>query len=68
MTDQTRPSPEGKTLTPAAQRALTEAAARRAALDARARKLAEQREIDGRNGPDPVRYTDWENKGIASDF
>ena len=50
----------------AAARALAEAEARRAE-----RRRAEQprpREIDGRQGPEPVRYGDWENKGIASDF
>ncbi len=26
------------------------------------------KELGGRAGPDPVRYGDWENKGIASDF
>jgi len=26
------------------------------------------KELGGRKGPDPVRYGDWENKGIASDF
>ena len=26
------------------------------------------KEFGGRDGPDPVRYGDWENKGIASDF
>ncbi|WP_417320877.1 DUF1674 domain-containing protein [Emcibacter sp.] len=26
------------------------------------------KEIGGREGPDPVRYGDWENNGIASDF
>ncbi len=25
-------------------------------------------ESGGRSGPDPVRYGDWENKGIAVDF
>ena len=25
-------------------------------------------EHGGRNGPDPTRYGDWENKGIAVDF
>lgn len=25
-------------------------------------------EMGGRNGLDPVRYGDWENKGIAVDF
>lgn len=51
-------------LTPAAERALAEAAARRAAT----RPLAGPAEIDGRDGPEPVRYGDWEVKGIASDF
>jgi len=55
-------------LSPAAQRALEEAAARRAAFDEAARQLAATREINGRAGPDPVRYGDWEGKGIATDF
>ena len=25
-------------------------------------------EIGGRKGPEPTRYGDWENNGIASDF
>jgi len=29
---------------------------------------ASRREINGRRGLDPVRYGDWEVKGIASDF
>ncbi len=52
-------------LSPAAQRALDEAKARRAEIDAAAEL---PREILGRAGPEPVRYGDWENKGIASDF
>jgi len=53
-------------LTPAAERALAEAAQRRAEID---RKLRERpAELHGRNGPDPARYGDWEVKGIASDF
>jgi hypothetical protein len=32
-------------------------------------KAAEpQPEHGGRDGPDPTRYGDWENKGIAVDF
>ncbi len=27
-----------------------------------------QKEIGGRKGPEPTRYGDWENNGIASDF
>lgn len=50
----------------AAQRALAEAEARRAELEQN--KSTAPKEIGGRNGPDPVRYGDWEVKGIASDF
>lgn len=60
------PSPAKKPLSAAAERALAEAAARRAALDARV--AAAPKEIDGPRGPEPVRYGDWERKGIASDF
>jgi hypothetical protein len=66
------PPPEkpaaGKKLSPAATRALDEAAARRAALEEKARALAAKKELKGREGPDPVRYDDWEVKGLASDF
>jgi hypothetical protein len=55
-----------KTLAPAARRALAEAAARRAAIEARV--AAMPREFGGRGGEEPVRYGDWEIKGIASDF
>ena len=55
-----------RALTPAAERALAEAAARRAEID---RKVADQpKELRGRAGPEPTRYGDWETKGIASDF
>jgi hypothetical protein len=53
-------------LTPAAERALKEAAERREAASARAQ--ANPTEIGGRTGPDPVRYGDWESGGIAWDF
>ncbi|MGX5736627.1 DUF1674 domain-containing protein [Bosea thiooxidans] len=59
---------EAKQLSPAAQRALAEAAARRAAIDAHAAEVASRREVNGRGGLEPVRYDDWEVKGIASDF
>jgi len=26
------------------------------------------KEVGGRKGPEPTRYNDWENNGIASDF
>ena len=55
-----------KPLSPAAERALAEAAERRAAID---RKVPEPaKEIGGPTGPEPTRYGDWEKKGIASDF
>ena len=59
MTDETR-----KDLPPAAQRALAEAEERRK----KEKKLALQPELGGRDGPEPVRYGDWEKKGIAIDF
>jgi hypothetical protein len=54
-----------RALSPEAQRALAEAKARRAAADAAS---SAPKEVGGREGPDPVRYGDWENGGIASDF
>ncbi len=56
------PTPE---LPPAAQRALAEAEERRkrAAL-----KAPLPKELGGRDGPEPVRYGDWEKKGLAVDF
>jgi hypothetical protein len=62
----TDPTPGKKPLTPAAERALAEAAARRAERD---RKAADQpKESSGRGGLDPTRYGDWEKDGLASDF
>jgi hypothetical protein len=57
-----------KPLSPAARRALAEAAERRAAIDARAAGIAKGKEQGGRGGLEPVRYDDWEVKGLASDF
>ncbi len=57
-----------KILSPAAERALAEAAFRRAEQDVKTTELARLKELDGRGGLDPVRYDDWEIKGIASDF
>ncbi len=57
---------DGRSLAPAAERALAEAAQRRAENDC---KLAGRpAEVHGRKGPDPARYGDWEVKGLASDF
>jgi hypothetical protein len=57
---------ERRELTPAAKRALAEAEARRKAAEANAKPAA--KEFQGPKGPEPTRYGDWENKGIASDF
>lgn len=54
----------GKVLTPAARRALEEAAARKAAA-VEAQRPAED---GGPAGPEPTRYGDWERKGVAVDF
>ncbi len=48
----------------AALRALAEAEERRKA----AQKEALPPELGGRDGPEPVRFGDWEKKGIAVDF
>jgi hypothetical protein len=58
----------GKELSPEARRALAEAAGRRRAVDARAAGIARAKEHQGRGGLEPVRYDDWEVKGLASDF
>jgi hypothetical protein len=59
MTDDPAPP-----LPPAAQRALAEAEARHRARQAQPLPP----ELGGRDGPEPVRYGDWERKGIAVDF
>jgi hypothetical protein len=53
-------------LSPAAERALAEAAARRA--ERQCNIAAPSKEAGGRGGPDPTRYGDWEVNGLASDF
>jgi hypothetical protein len=53
-------------LTPAAERALAEAAARRAEVSRNAPDRP--KEVGGREGPEPTRYGDWEVNGLASDF
>ncbi len=56
----------GRELSPEARRALAEADERRRLRDALT--AARPKETGGREGPDPVRYGDWEKGGIASDF
>lgn len=55
---------ERKDLPPAAQRALAEAEERRRNAPA----LDLPVELGGRDGPEPVRYGDYEKKGLAVDF
>jgi len=60
------PSQSKPALSPQAQRALEEAALRRKNIDKAAKKRPPER--DGRDGPEPTRYGDWEKNGIISDF
>ena len=66
ITDAAELEPPRKPLTPEARRALAEAEERRKA--AAAAEAARPKELGGREGPDPVRFGDWEKGGIASDF
>ena len=63
-TDETPQIDTKSDLPPAAQRALAEAEARRKSAEA----LELPTELGGRDGPEPVRYGDWERKGRAVDF
>ena len=61
MTSESNPA---RPLSDAARRALAEA-------DARKRKAKDEPlppELNGRDGPEPTRYGDWEKDGIISDF
>ena len=51
-----------------AKRALEEAAERRKTVELKNAEKPAPKELHGREGPDPARFGDWENKGIASDF
>jgi hypothetical protein len=53
-----------KKLSEEALRALNEANLRRE----KALKNTLAKELGGRDGPEPVRFGDWEKKGIAIDF
>ena len=55
---------QNKPISPAARRALEEAAARRAALPPE----HEPHENGGPRGLEPTRFGDWERKGLAVDF
>ena len=57
----------GKQLSPAARRALEEAAQRRASNEAQADQV-KPIETAGPKGVEPTRYGDWERGGIVYDF
>lgn len=56
--------PDDTDIPAAARRALAEAEERRKT----AKALDMPKELGGREGPEPVRYGDWEKKGRAIDF
>ena len=64
MNSSTKP---GRKLPPEAERALAEAEERRRRNEEQA-AAKRPKEIGGPSGPEPTRYGDWEQKGIASDF
>ncbi|MFS4438281.1 DUF1674 domain-containing protein [Paracoccaceae bacterium GXU_MW_L88] len=65
MTDaETKEQARAARIKDAAERALTEAEARRKAQQ----PVEMPRELGGRKGPEPIRYGDWEKRGIAIDF
>lgn len=53
-----------KQLSPEARRALAEAEERRRL----APEVKLPKELNGRDGPEPTRFGDWERKGLTSDF
>ena len=63
MTVNHKPTNE-RPLSPEAQRALAEVEERRNATP----EVKLPKEVNGRDGPEPTRFGDWEKKGIASDF
>ena len=63
--DTQKPDVPKKVLSPAAKRALAEAAERRKARD---KAEPVEPEKGGPKGVEPTRYGDWERGGIAYDF
>lgn len=54
-----------KKISAVAEQAIKEAAKRRVVAD---KKEKLPKEYNGKAGLEPTRYSDWENKGITSDF
>jgi hypothetical protein len=65
--DSTAKTAQRRPLSPAAERALAEAAQRRAESE-RTAAIDRAKEVGGPSGPEPTRYGDWEKKGLTSDF
>ena len=65
MTNDTENNIRQANIKSAAERALAEAAERRAAID---KARFPEKELGGPSGKEPVRYGDWERKGVAYDF
>ncbi len=61
-----KPEDQNAVLPEAAKRALIEAEERRNKIESAAKP--QPKEVLGRDGPDPVRFGDWEKDGIISDF
>ena len=59
-------APHHKPLSEAAKRALAEAEERRRSY--LEKEALQPKELGGRGGKEPVRYGDWEVKGLAADF
>jgi hypothetical protein len=72
LADASQISPHSEADGQAASRGAPGEAARRALAEAKERRAKAApplpREVNGRDGPDPVRYGDWEVNGLASDF
>ena len=66
MTDDPSKTVEKKPLTPGGAARACRAEERRKLAEANAKPM--EKEFQGPKGPEPTRYGDWENKGIASDF
>jgi len=62
-----QPSEAPRELSAAAKRALAEAEERRRA-EAEREAAERPAEVNGRDGPEPTRFGDWEKNGIISDF
>ena len=66
--EETREMAVQRRIREAGERARAEAELRRKIVDSEGGAKRRPKEVDGRDGPDPVRHGDWEVKGVATDF